>query len=74
MGVRNSSKYSVAGRDFLNREVIQSMAPAWPLKLTPIGSEIRRMQAAGSAARIASSPAAIVWPYTVTGSVGSVST
>ena len=45
--MRTSSKYSVAGRHFLNRDWIQSIAPAWPLKLTPIGSEIRSMHAAG---------------------------
>ena len=32
----------MAGLDFLNRDAIQSIAPACPLRLTPIGSEIRR--------------------------------
>ena len=59
----------MAGLDLRNRDWIQSIAPAWPLKLIPIGSDIRRMQARGSAIRISRSAAAIVAPYSVTGSV-----
>ena len=46
----------------MNREAIQSIAPAWPLKLGPIGSEMRKMHAAGSVSSTTCSPTAIVLP------------